>query len=74
MPLTEKEMEIMKALADLGSYEKTAEATRLAPGTIRAITFRIRLKYDKALEIVTTVRKYQQQLSKKSRKKRYFTG
>ena len=69
--LTELEQKVVKGLIEGQSYKEAARLTMMKEGTIRATTFRIRLRYFKALGYVEKCREIQRLLP---RNKRYITG
>jgi len=68
---TEKEQKILDTLVQTKNYQDTARLLMMKVGTVRATLFRIRLRYDNAIEFVKACEQYQKQLP---RKKRYVTG
>lgn len=72
--LTSKEIDVMKMVIETGNYREAGMRLGIPRGTIAAIVFRIRSRYEKALYLCQQVQGYQSQLSKKWRKRRYFTG
>ena len=68
---TEKEEQVIDALVATGSYERAAERLRMQVGSLRAIMFRIRRRYDRAKTFVDECERKQRMLP---RKKRYVTG
>lgn len=77
--LTEREIEIMDAIIEKGDYQKasqhlTSQGKAASVNLMRQTTLRIRQRYDNSKMFIELVERYQQALSRKDRKRRYFTG
>ena len=71
VPFTEKEQRILEAVIQFGNYRQAAKSLMIKEGTVRATTFRVRLRYDNAKRFVEECEALQRRLP---RKKRYITG
>lgn len=72
--LTENERAVCEALATYGNYNDAARVLMKKVQTLRTMTFRIRMRYDRALKFAESIREFQKRITKIDRTKRYLTG